>query len=107
MDQALRDALNQILGSKSVLVLSHFAVGIGLMYLIDEVFKFIEDKLTDDTKLAIAVWLVGVETVGKGKLGPTTVEGVSSKAIRPNPTWRRVPFVMALSVGALLLGAVN
>jgi hypothetical protein len=38
------------------------AVGVGLMYVIDKFFKFVEEKLTDDTKLEIAVWLLGVKT---------------------------------------------
>jgi hypothetical protein len=60
MDQALKGALNQILGSRAALLLTHFGVGVGLMYMIDKFLRFVEDKLTDDTKLAIAVWPLGV-----------------------------------------------
>jgi len=72
MDQALKDALNQILGSRAVLVLTQIAVGVGLMYVIDKFFKFVEEKLTDDTKLEIAVWLLGVKVGQKLEPWPET-----------------------------------
>jgi hypothetical protein len=72
MDQALKDALSQILGSKTIQVLTQFAVGVGLMFLIDKFFKFVEEKLTDDTKLEIAVWLLGVKVGQKVEPWPDT-----------------------------------
>jgi hypothetical protein len=39
MDRALTDTLNQILGSKAVLVLTQIAVGPGLLCAIDKFFK--------------------------------------------------------------------
>ena len=72
MDQALKDALNRILGSRAVLVLTQIAVGVGLMYLIDKFSKFVEEKLTDDTKPEIAVWLLGVRVGPKVEPWPDT-----------------------------------
>jgi hypothetical protein len=62
MDQALKDALTEILGARAVFVLTQFGVGVGLLYIIDKFFKLIEEKLADDTKLEIAVWLLGIKT---------------------------------------------
>jgi hypothetical protein len=53
-------------------VLGQFAIGIGLMYLIEKFFKFVEEKLTDDTKLEIAVWLLGVKVGQKVEPWPET-----------------------------------
>ena len=61
MDQALTDTLKQILGSQAVVVLTQIAVGLGLVYAIDKFFKLVEEKLSDDTKLEIAVWLLGAK----------------------------------------------
>jgi hypothetical protein len=72
MDQALADALKQIFGSATVRVLSQLGVGIGLLYFIDKFFKVVEEKLNDDTKLEIAVWLLGLKTVERVKRWPDT-----------------------------------
>lgn len=61
MDQTLTDTLKQMVGSRAVFWLTQLAVGLGLLYAIDKFFKLVEEKLADDTKLEIAVWLVGVK----------------------------------------------
>jgi hypothetical protein len=43
----------------------HLAFGGTLFYGIQKFFKEVEEKLKDDTKLEIAVWLVGVKTADK------------------------------------------
>ena len=72
MDQSLTDTLKQILGSRAVVVLTQIAVGLGLLYAIDKFFKLVEEKLSDDTKLEIAVWLLGVKIEQKAEPWPET-----------------------------------
>jgi hypothetical protein len=72
MDQELKDALQQMLGSRAVWLLTQLALGVGLMYIIDKFFKMVEEKLSDDTKFEIAVWLVGVEAGKKLEPWPET-----------------------------------
>jgi len=89
MDQALKEALTQILGSRTVLILVQFAVGIGLMYSISKCFKFVEDLLADDTKLEIAVWLLGVKAEQKIEPWPETFARVFDRVFgRKHLSWK-------------------
>ena len=62
MDQTLTDTLNHILCPRAVLVLAQLTVGIGLLYVIEKFFKFVEDHLAEGTQIEIADWLRGVRT---------------------------------------------
>jgi hypothetical protein len=104
MDQALRDTLNQIFGSRIVLVLTQLAVGMGLLYAIDKFFKFVEEKLTDDTKLEIAVWLLGVKVGQKLEPWPETFAKLFDRVFgREKVSWRFVFRASLAAVATMLL----
>jgi hypothetical protein len=57
------------------------AVGLGLLYAIDRFFKLVEEKLADDTKLEIAVWLLE-----RSPLTPS----LDNRAIYDHTIWGRI-----------------
>jgi hypothetical protein len=107
MDQTLKDALTQILGSRAVLVLGQFAIGIGLMYLIDKFFTFVEDHLAETTKLGIAVWLLDLKVGQKVEPWPDTFAQVFDRVFgSKHLSWKcfsRSCFASCASLGISLL----
>ena len=74
---------------KTVPILWHFAVGGGLFYGIQKLFKEVEEKLTDDTKLQIAIWLVGVNTTRTVENWPVTFTKMFDRVFgRQHVTWK-------------------
>jgi len=107
MDKELKDALQQILGSKAVWVLTQLAVGIGLLYVIVKFFKEVEERLHDDTKLEIAVWLLGVKTAAKVQTWPDTFAKVFDRVFGTNHlSWRCFWRSCLASYAALIFFAV-
>jgi hypothetical protein len=106
MDKTLTDTLNQIVGSKVVLVLTQIAVGLGLLYAIDKFFKLVEEKLSDDTKLEIAVWLVGVKVGQKVEPWPKTFAQVFNRVFgKQHFSLKCLSRSIAITIGISLLWA--
>jgi hypothetical protein len=54
------------------LIATQLAFGLGLFYGVQKFFDLVGDRLNDDTKLEIAVWLLGVKTAKKVQSWPET-----------------------------------
>jgi hypothetical protein len=64
-------------------------VGGGLFYGIQKFFKEVEDKLTDSTKLQIAVWLLGIRTGPRVESWPETFAAVFDRVFgKKHLSWK-------------------
>jgi hypothetical protein len=84
-----------------------FGLGLGLFYGVTKFFDVVGDRLNDDTKLEIAVWLLGVKVGQKLEPWPDTFAKVFDRVFGKNHlSWRCVWRSCVISYVLLVFAAV-